>query len=56
MDESVPTTVSRPGISFIAKSLAKLSNDLALEVGNHAIDKLSHRHVSFEEEVWLVNL
>ena len=57
MDESVPTTLSRPAVSLIAKSLSKLSNDLALEVGIHAIDKLSHRHVSFEEEVsFKVNL
>ena len=51
VEESVPTTISRPMISFVSKQLSKLSNDHALDVGSHAIDCISFRHVSFEEEV-----
>jgi len=31
--------------------MEKLSNNLALELGSHAIDTIAFRHVSFEEEV-----
>lgn len=51
LDEQVPTTVSRPVISYYSKQLTNLPNDIAMEIGMHAIDKISMRHVSFEEEV-----
>jgi hypothetical protein len=62
--EQVPTNISRPCIAFISSSLKKLSNDQAKEVGLYAIEKLSPRYVSFEEEVhyliinilWLIRI
>ena len=56
VDDQVPTTVSRPSISLLSKSLCKLSNDPALDVGNHAIEKIFPRLISFEEEVRMTDV
>jgi tetratricopeptide (TPR) repeat protein len=50
--EEVPTTVSKPVISWFAKEeLKKLSLDSALEIGLYAIESINaHRHIAFEEE------
>ena len=49
--EDVPATVSRPTMKSISEGLAKLNNDEALIVGQHAIDKVITRLIVFEEEV-----
>ena len=51
--EEVPTTVSKPVISWFAKEeLKKLNLDSALEVGLYAIESINaNRHIAFEEEV-----
>lgn len=51
--EEVPTTVSKPVLSWLAKvELPKLSLDAALEVGLYAIESINaNRHIAFEEEV-----
>jgi hypothetical protein len=54
--EEVPTTVSKPVISWFANDeLKKLSLDSALEVGIYAIESINaHRLIAFEEEVGLL--
>jgi hypothetical protein len=54
--EEVPTTISKPVLSWFAKEKLKtLANDSALEVGLHAIDSIAvNRLIAFEEEVNLV--
>ena len=51
--EEVPTTVSKPVLSWFAKEeMKKLSLDSALEVGLYAIESINaNRHIAFEEEV-----
>lgn len=51
--EEVPPTVSKPVLGWISKDqLGKLSNDNALEIGLHMIDRIAaQRHmIAFEEE------
>jgi COP9 signalosome complex subunit 4 len=38
-------------MSFIAGAMGKFNNDEAMEIGNYAIDRISHRHLAFEDEV-----
>ena len=38
-------------MTFYSSMIAKLSNDMAMDIGTYAIDKVASRIVSFEEEV-----
>jgi len=51
--EEVPTTVSKPALSWFAKEkLKKLSGEAALEVGMFTIESIgANRLLVFEEEV-----
>ena len=51
--EEVPTTVSKPVLSWFAKEkLPKMKIDAALEAGTYAMDSIgANRLIAFEEEV-----